>query len=87
MISLEVMQMTTVGVSEAKKHFAKLLERVAEGESITITRDGVPVAELRPVGRKNSREQVEEAVQAIKELRARQQPWGNTRELIEEGRM
>lgn len=38
-----------VGAYEAKTHLPKLLERVARGESITITRRGKAVAELRPV--------------------------------------
>ena len=39
-----------IGAYEAKTHLPALLERVARGESITITRRGKPVAELRPVG-------------------------------------
>jgi prevent-host-death family protein len=38
--------MKTVGAYEAKTHLPKLLERVAEGETITITKHGVPVATL-----------------------------------------
>lgn len=40
--------MRTVGAFEAKTHLARLLEEVAGGETITITRHGVPIAELRP---------------------------------------
>jgi len=40
--------MKTVGAYEAKTHLARLLEEVASGETITITRHGVPIAELRP---------------------------------------
>lgn len=39
--------MATYGVAEAKNKFTHLLERVENGESITITRHGKPVAELR----------------------------------------
>lgn len=39
-----------IGAYAAKTHLPALLERVARGESITITRRGKPVAELRPVG-------------------------------------
>lgn len=39
--------MATYGVAEAKNNFTHLLDRVQEGESITITRHGKPVAELR----------------------------------------
>ena len=40
--------MTTVGVHEAKTHLSDLLRRVEAGETVTITRRGEPVAELRP---------------------------------------
>lgn len=36
-------------VHEAKTHFSKLLQRVALGEEITISKAGVPVARLVPV--------------------------------------
>lgn len=41
--------MSTVGCQEAKTHLPKLIERVRKGETITITKRGVPVADLRPV--------------------------------------
>ncbi|RME82059.1 MAG: type II toxin-antitoxin system prevent-host-death family antitoxin [Caldilineae bacterium] len=41
--------MTIVGAYEAKTHFSQLLERVAQGERIIITRHHVPVATLQPV--------------------------------------
>jgi prevent-host-death family protein len=37
-----------VGASQARKHLAELLDRAAAGETITITRHGVPVAVLGP---------------------------------------
>ena len=40
--------MATVGAYEAKTHLPRLLERVAQGETITITRHGRPVAVLAP---------------------------------------
>ena len=36
-------------VHEAKTHFSKLLQRVALGEEVTISKAGVPVARLVPV--------------------------------------
>ncbi len=39
----------SVGAFEAKTHFSALLERVAGGEVIEITRRGEPVARLVPV--------------------------------------
>jgi len=38
--------MDTVGTFEAKTHLTRLLDRVAAGEPITITRHGTPVARL-----------------------------------------
>ena len=38
-----------VGAYDAKTHFSELLEWVATGEEITITRHGVPVARLVPI--------------------------------------
>ncbi len=46
--------MKTVGASEAKSHFARLLERVANGERIVITRHGTPVARLVPFAKPDS---------------------------------
>ncbi len=40
--------MQTVGAYEAKTHLPRLLEAVAQGETITITKHGVPVAMLVP---------------------------------------
>lgn len=39
--------MANYGVAEAKNKFTHLLDRVEKGESITITRHGKPVAELK----------------------------------------
>ncbi|MCY3597428.1 MAG: type II toxin-antitoxin system Phd/YefM family antitoxin [Rhodospirillales bacterium] len=39
----------TIGAYEAKTHLPSLLDRVARGESLTITRHGKPVARLVPV--------------------------------------
>jgi antitoxin (DNA-binding transcriptional repressor) of toxin-antitoxin stability system len=46
-----------VGTFHAKTHFSQLLERVAKGEEITITKHDRPVARLVPAERP-SREQV-----------------------------
>jgi prevent-host-death family protein len=40
--------MNIVGTYEAKGHFSQLLERVARGERITITKRGKPIAILVP---------------------------------------
>jgi prevent-host-death family protein len=47
--------MKTVGLFEAKKHLATLVDQVQEEGKIILTRGGKPVAELRPVESKGSR--------------------------------
>ena len=39
-----------INIHEAKTHFSKLLKKVAEGEEVTISRAGVPVAKLIAAG-------------------------------------
>lgn len=43
--------MSSIGAFEAKTHLSALLDQVAKGEEITITRHGHPVARLVPIGR------------------------------------
>jgi prevent-host-death family protein len=43
-----------VNIHEAKTHLSRLLQRVAEGEEVTIARAGVPVARLVAVEKKKS---------------------------------
>lgn len=38
-----------VNVHEAKTHLSKLLQRVAEGESIILAKSGKPVAKMVPI--------------------------------------
>jgi prevent-host-death family protein len=40
--------MKEVTVRELRNHGARVLERVMRSEALTVTRDGRPVAELRP---------------------------------------
>lgn len=47
--------MKTVGSYEAKTHLPRLLDRVAKGESIAITRHGRAIAVLQPVGSEQKR--------------------------------
>ena len=59
--------MESIGASEAKTHLAQLLDRVARGESLTITRHGKPVARLVPVA--GDRDRAREAAARIVERR------------------
>jgi prevent-host-death family protein len=40
--------MRTVGIFEAKNQFSALVAAAEQGETITLTRNGKPVAEIRP---------------------------------------
>lgn len=42
--------MADVSATDANRYFSKLLQRVENGEHITITKDGKPVAVLTPAG-------------------------------------
>lgn len=44
--------MSSVGSYEAKTHLPSLLDRVAKGEQITITKHGVPIAKIVPISDK-----------------------------------
>ena len=79
--------MKTVGVYEAKTHLPRLLEEVRSGERITITKHGIPIAQLIPAEEKESEMTVAEAIKGMRELRKGNRLDGITiRELIDEGR-
>ena len=60
--------MDIIGSFEAKNHLSALLDRVSKGESITITRRGLPVAMLVPP-KERPDEGVKKAIGAIHQLR------------------
>ena len=79
--------MKTVGAYEAKTHLPRLLDEVAAGETITITKHGVPVARLVPPDAR--RPDVGAVIVQIREFEEQEQiTLGDLsiRELIEEGR-
>ncbi len=77
--------METVGSYEAKTHLTQLLERVAQGEKITITRHGVPIATLQPAGPKKA--PVRGVIDQLKKFRRGHRLDGlSIREMIKEGR-
>ena len=79
--------MTSIGAFEAKTHLSELLDRVERGETITITRHGVPAALLVPVKEKEARLTHEEIVEGMREIRKRVKPGKiSVREMIAEGR-
>jgi len=78
--------MKTVGAFEAKTHLNELLKRVSEGETIRITRRGVPVAKLVPADEHQQRD-LKQVVREIREMRKGASLKGLTiRELIDQGR-
>jgi len=79
--------MVSVGTFEAKTHLSNLLDRVARGEKITITRHGVPAALLVPVEEKEAKLTHQEIVQGMRALRKRVKPDKmSVREMVKEGR-
>ncbi|WP_285727832.1 type II toxin-antitoxin system Phd/YefM family antitoxin [Psychromicrobium xiongbiense] len=47
--------MGTVSVRELRNHGGEILQRVAHGESLIVTRDGLEMAELQPLRRRSRR--------------------------------
>jgi prevent-host-death family protein len=43
----------TVSVRDLRNHGGEVLDRVARGEAVIVTRDGAEVAELRPLRRRS----------------------------------
>jgi prevent-host-death family protein len=77
---------TTVGAFDAKTHLNSLLKRASEGETIRITRRGIPIAKLVPADA-GEKEQPDQLVREIRELRKSATLGKITiRELINEGR-
>jgi prevent-host-death family protein len=79
--------MVTIGADEATQDLPELLERVAKGESITITLHGVPAALLVPVDHVPRTMSHQEIVEGMRELRKIVKPGKmSVREMVEEGR-
>jgi len=87
---------STVSAFEAKTRFGQLLDRVAKGEEIVITRHDKPVARMVPEG-KRSLEKVRQAVAGLRALQEQisRRPAGKKKiswpefkkKFIDEGRM
>jgi len=76
----------TVGIYEAKTNLSQLLERVAEGERVVITRHGVPIAEISPIITATIDER-REAIEILKQFSKGKQAGYSIKAMIEEGRM
>jgi prevent-host-death family protein len=86
--------MRTVSMQEARASWSRILEEVAQGETITITKHGEPIAELRPPQLRpltdRPRPDPKQAVAALRAFREREKVTLNglsIREKREEGRM
>jgi len=58
-----------IGVLEAKNRLSELLDRIERGEAITITRHGRPVADLTPIRRKPTPEELKDIFDAVRSAR------------------
>lgn len=78
--------MKKVGAYEAKTHLPELLEKVAKGEHITITRHGAPVGVLIPASPERKKP-VSLVIEEIRKFRRKHKLAGiSLAELISEGR-
>ncbi len=77
-----------VGAFEAKNNLGQLLDKVARGEVIVITRHGTPVARLVPFAESFDRTDSQRAAEEMRELRQGVfLPEGlSIRDLVNEGR-
>jgi prevent-host-death family protein len=81
--------MQTIGAYQAKTNLPQLLERVARGETITITRRGKPIARLTPLPAEEKPD-VESAIARMRAFRDQEGPTLGPdltiRDLVDEGR-
>jgi prevent-host-death family protein len=78
--------MRCVGAREARARLSELLDRVVEGESITIARHGVPVATLDRVGAAHARPVREVIDDLVRFRRGNRLDGLTTDELVDGGR-
>ena len=75
--------MKTVGAFEGKTHFSAFINEAERGETIVITKNGRPVAQLGPV----QADRPDDVDRVVERILARKIRVGTTaEELIEEGR-
>ena len=78
--------MITVGAFEAKTRFSSLLDKVAAGEEIIITKHGKPVARLVGAATRDQAD-IDQAVRQLRQLRKQTTLGGlSWKELRDEGR-
>jgi prevent-host-death family protein len=78
--------MKTIGSNELKTHLARILDETRSGEEFTVTKNGVPVARLLPVKKRNTAA-FGRVVARVRKQRAGKRLKGlSVRDLIQEGR-
>ena len=81
--------MTTMGFYEARTHLSEVLDLVAKGKKVLVTRRGKPAAVIGPPPKKD-RQDVHQVVKEMLAFRDREGPTlgsqASIRELIDEGR-
>jgi len=76
-----------IGAFEAKNRLSELLKLVENGQEVTITRHGRPVARLVSASATGNQEKVQEALEWLKRTRRKRKLDRQTiRQLINEGR-
>lgn len=77
--------MDSIGAYEAKTHLPRLLDEVAAGKALVITRHGVPVARLVPMSSRSG--DTRSTISALREARKSvKRGRSSLRSMIEEGR-
>lgn len=79
---------TFIGAFDAKNRLGQLLDQVARGEVIVITRHGTPVARLVPYEDDSDREDAKQAAKELRQFRkGNRLPAGmSIRDMVREGR-
>jgi len=82
--------MKQVGTFEAKNQLSALLDLVAQGEDVLITRHGKPIARLVPPEASHSKENADRAIERIRaragELNLGPFDWDEWKDYRDEGR-
>ena len=74
----------TITAEEASAKFMSLLDQITEGEPVTITRQGIPVAKLVLAEEENEPDELLNRIKAFSQRHTGGKP--HIRELIDEGR-
>jgi prevent-host-death family protein len=76
-----------IGMFAVKTKLAEIFKRVENGERITITRRGAPIAEIIPAAKKYDPQSVREAIKSLRRFRSGRKLGDlSIREMIEDGR-